>query len=177
MENTDAIARIEHLAKIYAAQALKPPHAQRPQHPGDLPNAQALTRVADLARVGAEVIAGQVGWRGNMCMGHLDLATELVARGIAFDHHGSGNPSTTAAVTEIDRLRAEVEADRVAMEEATIACAAGVDKVERLNAFIARIAAEKTNEDMDGDLDAEEAATRFSALIEEARALVGGVNS
>jgi len=108
MENTTTIARVEHLAKIYAAQAVKPPQAQRPKTPEDLPNAQALTRVADLARVGAEVIEGQVSWRGQMCKAYLDLATELIGRGIGFGYYGGDNPATTAAVGEIDRLRAEV---------------------------------------------------------------------
>lgn len=109
MDNSTAIARVEHLAKIYAAQALKPLTAARPATPEDAPNAKALQLTADLARIGAEEIAKvPLGWKANMIAGYHELAFRLVERGIDFSHHASENPAPVAAIAEIDRLRAEV---------------------------------------------------------------------
>lgn len=107
MEITKAIDRVRHLAKVYAAQALKPVHAQRPATPEDALNAEALAMVAYLAHVGAEAVHGEA-WRNAMCKGYLGLAASLVVRQVDFGGHSDENSATLAAVAEIDRLRAEV---------------------------------------------------------------------
>lgn len=108
MEIPKAIDRVRHLAKIYAAQALKPPGAQRPSTPEDKPNATALSLCADLALVGADAVTGP-GWRDGMCRSFLFLASDLTTRGVEIGHWAGDQSATRAAVAEIDRLRAEVE--------------------------------------------------------------------